>query len=92
MMETLVRILQNFHILWLNAHWLVVMGVVFIDIVLANDGYQVTAIYTAALLWYFVVYTWPYRWMIDTFIILCALQAFAEWLGPIRIPQWIHHI
>jgi hypothetical protein len=91
-METIVRILQHLHVLWLNAHWLVVMGVVFANIVAANAGYQGSAIYIAALLWYFVVFTWPYRWVIDAFIILCALQAFAEWLGAVWLHQWIHHI
>ncbi len=59
---------------------------------MGHDGYGVSAVMLASALWWFIVYTWSKRWLLDVFIILVALQWLGEWLGAVHLPQFIYHL
>ncbi len=92
-MEYLVELLKRIEYCWLNFPWPGVIGVVFGCVALGHNGYGVWATLLAAALWWFIVYTWPQRWLLDVFIILVALQWLGEWLAAVHLPQqWISHL
>jgi apolipoprotein N-acyltransferase len=72
-------ILNRINLTWLNAPPLIVFGVLIYDLVLFGlYGITVQAVILAALLFYFVVETWPHRWLLDLILVLFTIGIIAQ--------------
>ena len=77
-MTSLGYILNRINLLWLTAPPLIVLSVVGYDLDLFSQPLTGRAVILAALLFYFVVETWPYRWVLDMIIVLLAMSLIAD--------------
>jgi hypothetical protein len=77
-MTSLGYILNRINLLWLTAPPLIVLSVVGYDLYLFSQPLTGRAVILAALLFYFVVETWPYRWVLDMIIVLLAMSLIAD--------------
>jgi hypothetical protein len=73
-MNSIAYIVGRINLSWLNAHWLIVASTIIYDLYLFSQPLTARAVILAALLVYFVVGTWPYRWLLDIIIVLIAIS------------------
>jgi hypothetical protein len=80
-MSSIGYILSRINLAWLTAPPLVILAALGYDGYLFSQPVTARAVILAALLFYFVVETWPYRWLLDI-IVLISISLIA---------QGIHH-
>jgi hypothetical protein len=81
-MTSIGYILSRINLAWLTAPPLIILGVLTYDTYLFSQPVTARAVILAALLFYFLVETWPYRWALDIIILLVGISLIA---------QGIHH-
>jgi hypothetical protein len=84
------RPLKRFECCWLNAPWLIVLGVLVGVVGCAHEGENALAVGLSVALAHFVIYTLPRRWVLDLLILWIALAAFVQWWGQIEVKQWLN--
>ncbi|MBV8357014.1 MAG: hypothetical protein JO189_03630 [Deltaproteobacteria bacterium] len=78
-MTSISYILSRLSLTWLGAPPLIVFATLIYDTVLfGSRGATPQAILLAVLLFYFVIYTWPVRWLLDIIILLFFLTIAAQ--------------
>jgi hypothetical protein len=84
-MSSIGYILSRINLSWLNAPPLIVLGVIGYDGYLFSQPVTARAVILAALLFYFMVETWPYRWALDLIILLVGISLIAQGIHQAQI-------
>jgi hypothetical protein len=81
-------ILRQIQYRFLNAHWLLILGLLFLmDWLVASRHFAAGTLAGCALV-YFVLWTWPRRWALDAFISIWLLASIIQSLG---LGLWLLH-
>jgi len=64
----------------LNCHWIFVLAAIFYEAYAWTSPLSVWPVMIAAILFYWVIYTWPRRWVLDLFLVWCGLAAVIRFL------------
>jgi hypothetical protein len=77
-MSSIGYILSRINLAWLTAPPLIILSAIAYDTYLFAQPVSARAVILAALLFYFVVETWPYRWVLDIIIVLISISLISD--------------
>jgi hypothetical protein len=84
-MTGIAYILGRIKLSWLTAPPLIVLSVLIYDVYLFSQPLTARAVILAALLFYFMVETYPYRWVLDLIILLTAISLISDGIHHAQI-------
>jgi hypothetical protein len=91
-MKAVIHILRQIEYRWLNAHWLIVLAALFACDWEITMGAKLPGILLTIALSYFVLWTWPRRWVLDVMIVWLFIEMIVDlFLAPPGLRRWLWH-